>query len=471
MATDQKLRGWTAAAAVTKHFPWTGVGRGAFEGPAAMYRADHEGVRLVFPENLPLQMLSEWGLPITLALCVLFLIPAAQIGARVARWEPVFQGAACGVLAVIVHELADFGLEVLGVAFPAALALGLCAGRLQMSRSAAQSDQPRPGLRFPVLVGGLGVWAVLLALGVWAAPRFPETEARRAHALSSTPGNEARAQLRQMVLRHPAEYYFELLSARQAVVSGNAEALRHVNRALRLYPESALAHVLAAHQLARAGLRKQAAMEYRLAVERGHSFDYAELVRLVGPENVFRAVPQRPEHLMNLANASMQAGRHREADVASARATELAEGAESARIRRMQIALESGQPEFVRKAALELRRIAVTGQGFELSAEGLARTGDLATARITLQQGLASQPGDGGAVVRAARMLAKHGDLDVARGLLSERTTKSFSLNDRIAAEQLLAEIAQQQGHSEAAAAARARVRLLERVQGSLASP
>ena len=110
LLADQKVRGWMTALATAREFPWTGVGRGAFEGPAAAYRAQTEGVRLVFPENLLAQMLSEWGLPVTVAICVLFVIPAVQVVRRVASWEPVFQGAACGALAVLVHELADFGL-------------------------------------------------------------------------------------------------------------------------------------------------------------------------------------------------------------------------------------------------------------------------------------------------------------------------------------------------------------------------
>jgi hypothetical protein len=461
---DQKLRGWKAALAVVGEYPWTGVGRGAFEGPAAGFRPDAEGVRLVFPENLLLQMLSEWGIPITIAVSALFIIPTVQVVRRLARWEPVYQGAACGVAAVLIHELADFGLELPGVAFPTALALGLCAGRLQMSET---NVAPKSQRTFgpPVLIGSLVVWAGLLIAGTWAAPHSSEVEGAAAGRLSRLRTAEAGQELKQIALRHPADHHFQLLVARQALHTGSPDGLRHLNRAMQLFPNSAAAHLLAFHTLGRRGLRSQAAVEYRLAVQLGHPFSYAEVVGMVGTENVHRAVPQRPTDLLDLANAFAQAGRHAEAEAASGRAVDLGDGQEAFRIRRMEIALTSGQPDFIRKAAFELARIAESQRGAELAAEGLARSGELKQARALLEAAPGVQSADGAAVVRSARLMFRHGDPDGARLQLSERAVRNFALADRIAAEQLLAEIADKQGLPDLAAAARTRKRLLERLK------
>ena len=204
------------------------------------------------------------------------------------------------------------------------------------------------------------------------------------------------------------------------MAAGSPETLRHINRALRLYPQSPAPHMLASRYLASIGRRQQAAMEYRLAVERGHPFIYADVARVVGPQNVMRAVPQRTDDLLSLAGALVQAGRPGDADTASARAVQLAEEHEAARIRRMEIALASRDKTFVAKAAVELARVAGDPKGVELAAEGLAVAGDVAGARTVLRHGLDANPGDGGMALRSARILLNHGDVDGARTLLAQ---------------------------------------------------
>jgi hypothetical protein len=59
----------------------------------------------------------------------------------------------------------------------------------------------------------------------------------------------------------------------------------------------------------------------------------------------------------------------------------------------------------------------------------------------------------------------RHGDPEGARLQLNERAVRNFALADRIAAEELLAEISDKQGQPDLAAAARTRKRLLERLK------
>src|SRR5439155_1408269 len=80
------------------------------------YRVTTERTRLVYLENVIVQLASEWGAPLSAAVLVLSLLAARRVRARLGRLELGTVGAACGVTAVLVHELGDFGLEVPGVA-------------------------------------------------------------------------------------------------------------------------------------------------------------------------------------------------------------------------------------------------------------------------------------------------------------------------------------------------------------------
>src|SRR5439155_26656459 len=131
LLANQKTRGWVDGARMAADYPWAGVGRGAFESPINAYRRDDESVRLVYPENLGVQMASEWGLPISILIAGLALRAARRCAPEIAaEATPAIVGAACGVLSVVIHDVADFSLELPGVAFPTTIALGAVVGRL-----------------------------------------------------------------------------------------------------------------------------------------------------------------------------------------------------------------------------------------------------------------------------------------------------------------------------------------------------
>jgi hypothetical protein len=62
--------------------------------------------------------------------------------------------------------------------------------------------------------------------------------------------------------------------------------------------------------------------------------------------------------------------------------------------------------------------------------------------------------------------MMEHGDFATARALITEAATRNVTFTDRIAGEELLAEIAEKEGDPHAAAAARARARILVQLRG-----
>ncbi len=343
--SGQKVRGWLDGLALTAEFPWTGVGRGAFEAPATAYRVNPESMRLVFPENILVQLMSEWGIPIALALIALFVATAVTVARRISRWEPVFQAAACAVLAIVVHELADFGLEVPGVAFPTALVLGLVAGRLQVSRSAAPSEQPAR-LRWPIAAPAMAVGLALAAASPWATRHTLEADGERAAALTAAAAPTAAADARASIARHPADYYSEMIAAEGERPTRSPAGLKHLNRAQRLFPGSHAPHLEAGRYLMSLGRASQAALEYRLAAERGAVMDNYDLLARVGFKNLENAVPRRPDALHEARALPGGSPRVQEADAATARAVELAGGDEASRMERLQVALSTRDRAF-----------------------------------------------------------------------------------------------------------------------------
>jgi tetratricopeptide (TPR) repeat protein len=461
----QKGRGWRDTLLLIADYPWVGVGRGAFEAPAAAYRSHAESVRLVFPENILLQMVSEWGLPTTVALIVLFVASAVQVVRRISRWEPVYQAAGCAVLAVLIHEFADFGLELPGVAFPTAMALGLVAGRLQLSRTTPQS-QGRPWLRRAGVASIAAVWLVLLFGGVWAAPRTMEAEgARLSHLVRQTAWPEA--ELATAISRHPADYYFPLLAAQGQMARRSPGAVRHINRVQRLFPGWPEGHLMAANYLASLGRPSQAALEYRLARQLGAVIPHDDLFGKLGLVHLAASVPKRPDDLMTLGQFLAEKGHAAPADAATAEAVQLAHGQGLARMTRVRVALESRDRAFILKAASELAASAEDPPGLELAARALAEGGNVSALRALVERAIRRYRNDGALLFQLANALYRAGDLGGARALLDASASMGQPLKDQLAREKLVVEIELRLGHPEAAAAARARVRAL----GGEASP
>ncbi|HEY0708790.1 MAG TPA: O-antigen ligase family protein [Polyangia bacterium] len=472
---DFKFRGWDDALELAVNFPLVGVGRGAFEAPATAFRDNPEGVRLVFPENILLQFATEWGFPVTLLLIGVAIWRAIPILRRLPNWEPIPLAAACAVIGTLVHDLADFSLEALGVAMPFALALGVVSGRRQTSldgvrSSSTSAEKPatparpaHPGLANALATIAFAASALVVVGAAWASEHTSDADARRARQLMAVSSPQTEPELARAIARHPSDYDFALLAARAALRQNppSPAALRQLNRAQRLYPMSAAPHILTAHVLVRLRRPTQAAIELRLADELGGGLSYERIEKLVGPAQLERAIPRTPERLFDLAMYLAARDRAAEAAAASARAVMFSEASEVSLIRRLQIALRSGSKPFIGQAAGELARSPVSPEAFELAIKGLAAAGDVEGARELIRKAGAAMPDQGSVVVNGARAIMDSGDLNVARSIITEGAIRDLPIHDRIASEQLLAEIAEKEGDSHAAAAARARARIL----------
>jgi predicted Zn-dependent protease len=417
-------------------------------------------VRLVYAESLPLQAAADWGVPVAGLLLALVLAGALQVGRRLQDLDDIAIGAGCAVIAVLVHELADFGLEFPGVAFPTLVALGLVLGRI------VEKDRERwtkTRLPFSIALAGLAVWAVSIGSAALAVPHTVDEDWERCKRLVDVGENKkARDELDVAIVRHPAFDYFELLRAQ----SSTDDALKHANRALLLHPANPLTHSVAANLLLRSGHRQQAALEMRLSGV-GPSPD---MLRKLGDDSV-DAVAQTPEALFNLAKLAATHGRAKVVERALNRAVDSSTNPDDTLVEALRLAGELKQDTVGAQLASDVLRMRPDAAGYAAAAKALARAGKDKESAAAIEAGLHDYPGTPVLILTGARLRFEHGDTAAARALLKTPTQKTFTLPERRLAEELIADIDDRTGDPVGASAARARARMFGAKLGGTARP
>ncbi len=269
--------------------PVTGVGRGAFS--AAFVGELGVRNRFFYPENILVQWTAEWGLLFGLALLALVAWSIVR-GFRSARSLSQF-GALAGLVAIGVHDLADFALEMSGVAVVAAAMMG----------AATSSPRVRPefslrGLCF--LVSGLALVGAGLAASLHGTDTVTlERNART--ALEAGDYDHVRELVDRGLQQHPAEPMLALVGAEVAVRRGDPDAVRWLNRAQQLAPLWSAPHLLAARWMFRANRHDQGLIELRQAEASSRGSTRTTICSILretqNPEIAFRAAPRGPAGL------------------------------------------------------------------------------------------------------------------------------------------------------------------------------
>ncbi len=307
-----KFYSWPLAASMAMSYPWTGVGRGAFE-QAFTQSYDRGGwVRFPWVENAYLQAFTDWGVPVALMLFVLagwsLVIALRRLGS-----DPLGAGALGAVLALAIHEVADFSVELPGIALPTLAVLAtLFAGR----SSVPDADRK--------MVGPSRTWLIapaLLAAIVCVAAHTPSAGAaaldlRRELRDPGKPIAEVLAHAERVRAQHPADFYLHIIVAERLAREHHPAALAWLNDAMFLNPTHPAAHVMAAELLANTGRRSQALLEYRVAA----GYDPAPrrvwdrvILHYTGLDALLATTDDNPHSLMSLASWLIGRGRNDDA--------------------------------------------------------------------------------------------------------------------------------------------------------------
>lgn len=278
-----KLDAFAASIPLITEHAWFGIGRGAFESVFPAYHAAGDNTIFSHSENFIIQWASEWGIPVTVVLLILFawLLRPSEWGLRTSA---VACGMFSGVTLLVVHNLLDLGFELPGVFIAVIAACGFVWGE-QKANSTRRFDQNTPtetrttariwGLGHRKLraaaatTAGLGLLALVLAYGrnTLALDRARVLAAMPQEPRATSAWLTFRNEVSDAIRRHPADPYFPRLGALVAWRSGTENPLPWIQRALERGLSAGRTHYLLGAYLASLGRRHQALLELRLAMQ------------------------------------------------------------------------------------------------------------------------------------------------------------------------------------------------------------
>ena len=253
-----KIALWPMLAHGVSQYPWLGMGLGAFELGFSRFHDHDLTVTFTHPENLPLQLVADLGVPGALLLACLGLWVGVRLWPRV-RKSALDRTAFLALVGLLVHDVFDFSLELNAVPAAAAVVLGLLAS--------LDDSKDRWAVRARGLTLAGATCAVAILPLAWGLPSHLAAERQLAGAVRERRAPpEVRALGLSLIDRHPADWVlYANLAADVASRSDPHEALAWVNRVVFLRPRDTRAHVDAARALLRLERPMQALAELKLA--------------------------------------------------------------------------------------------------------------------------------------------------------------------------------------------------------------
>jgi tetratricopeptide (TPR) repeat protein len=245
------------------HHALFGVGRGAYEVAFPLVRTDPGFSLATHPENLPVQWLTEWGVPVALAGFVAMAI-ALRPRVLLVSSSPAI-GAWCAIATTVVHNLVDFSSEVPAIG----IALAACGAMVVAGHGTARSGvihrwgkRPRT---LSIALAGATVLLSAITLATWPH-ELDEERIALYHDVTQPDLQRNFADVVHAALaRHPSEPYVPFIASVDASRRGRS-VVPWVERTLSLAPIYAPAHFVLAQQLSPLSA-SQARLEYRLTVE------------------------------------------------------------------------------------------------------------------------------------------------------------------------------------------------------------
>ena len=277
--------------------PWFGCGRGAFESAFPAFRADVGHITYAYPEDVVIQWIVEWGVPIGLiglAVAGFALRPRAVLARSTTA-----AGAWAGVVALAVQNLGDLGSEIPGLVLAgvicAAIVVAGTPGKPAQHWVERWSAMPR---RMAVAGAVAAVLGIVWVAAGWGCDLHDDQNALRAALDRHASAREMHELARMAMLRHPAEPYLPFIVSLRASHANDDNPIPWVGGTLERASIYGPAHMVLARAIATRS-PSQARFEYRLAIQQWPDLVgiiQEEAARLVGSyQDAMELIPESPD--------------------------------------------------------------------------------------------------------------------------------------------------------------------------------
>jgi hypothetical protein len=247
-----------------------GIGRGAFDGSFFAYRSYQDYLSWTHPENILIQWCVEWGVPVTMvALGSISWIVWRSPGLRTDLPTKIF---GIGILINIVHNMFDYSLEIPAIAALVAFQLGALEGTPRASRSVSSGKSVNRGFSWHDVrvYQFLGTLLLIVTFGVSLFLRRPYFYSQARTELFQWSKQEVIYEpdnyLRKWIVRFPTDPYLRFVGGNIKYRTNPQQAMGWYAASLQRGPFLGPAHMGVARVLARMGLRSQAMLETKNAI-------------------------------------------------------------------------------------------------------------------------------------------------------------------------------------------------------------
>jgi len=233
-----RARNARVAAEMIQDHPWRGVGPGAFGEHYPAYRRPGDN-ETQFAHNLPLQVMAELGAPLGAAVgLAFFILFCGPLFRRVAESRPLARGIEIGLAAFALQNLADFTAYLPSILWTAVMLRAVVARRDALAWSWPSRIPSIAALVLTLTAVGIAIQTARAEQHAW--------QARLAVASGDLAQASRRAGLAAAIAPWGADHWIGVAQLLAAEPDGGrlAEALKAVDRAVRLAPQRAAARDL-----------------------------------------------------------------------------------------------------------------------------------------------------------------------------------------------------------------------------------
>lgn len=259
-----KLVLWKNSLKILKDFSVLGIGRGAFETVFPYYWRI-ESHTFTHPESFLIQYLTEYGILIggIIIVCIVYIL-YKFLREKELRGREI--GVLSAVVAIFVHNLVDFNLELSGILFIVVSLIAILNIRsIKVNRKKRFRFAPYSMLFLVVALFFINLWGGYFAIKGY----LPDVDSALSSLLNrrgARTGKELSLIKKYMEL-HPADYYIPYIGGIWCYYNNPfLNPLKWFSRSLQLNPDWSGAHFWIGKLLWEKGLYKQAGLEFKIAI-------------------------------------------------------------------------------------------------------------------------------------------------------------------------------------------------------------